>query len=235
MTKTAFVTGATGYTGRAVVRILHERGVETVAHIRPGSSKREEFTDRFQDLGADVDCTPWEEDAMAQTIARIAPDVLFFLVGTTRARDRKSDGDAGYEAVDYGLLKLLVDACTAGDASPKFVYLSAMGVKEGAMTAYYRARYRAEETLKECGLPYIIARPAMITGPDRRESRPMEKLGAFFTDAASATLGVVGARRLAARYRSTDATELATALVDLALDDEATNRIVESEELKGGR
>lgn len=233
MTPTAFVTGATGYTGRAVVRILCQRDVNTVAHIRPGSSRRDTYTEYFSELGADIDCTPWEAGAMTETVARISPDIVFFLVGTTRARDKKSDDDAGYEAVDYGLLQLLVDACTAaGDASPRFIYLSAMGVKKGALTAYYRARYRAEEAVKDSGLPYVIARPAMITGSDRLESRPTETLGAFFTDAASTALRVVGARRLADRYRSIDANELATSLIDLALDDEATNQIVESEDLK---
>ena len=235
MISTAFVTGATGYTGRAVVQSLRDRSVDTTAHIRPASSRREEYTEKFESIGASVDCTPWDGEAMAQTVARLTPDVVFFLVGTTRARDRRSDDDAGYEAVDYGLLQLLVDACTPCNPAPKFVYLSAMGVKEGALTAYYRARYRAEEALKDSGLPYVIARPAMITGPDRRETRHMERLGGFFTDVASTTLDVVGARRLADRYRSTDATELAASLVDLALDDEITNRIVESEELKRDR
>ena len=34
----AFVAGATGYTGREVVRLLAERGVRTLAHVRPDSS-----------------------------------------------------------------------------------------------------------------------------------------------------------------------------------------------------
>lgn len=232
MSLSAYITGATGYTGRAVVQKLRERNVDTIAHIRPASSGREEYTARFRDMGAGVDVTPWELEAMAETMDNVDPDLVFFLVGTTRARARTSNEDESYEAVDYGLLSLLVDACTSVPSPPKLLYLSAMGVRKGALTAYYRARYKAEETIKESGLPYVIARPAMITGPDRRESRPLERLGALSTDIAAATLRLVGARRLADRYRSTDADELATALVDLALDEEAANIIVESEELK---
>ena len=39
----AFVAGATGFTGREVVRLLVERGVPAVAHVRPDSPRLEEW------------------------------------------------------------------------------------------------------------------------------------------------------------------------------------------------
>src|SRR5215208_1501420 len=66
---TAFVAGATGYTGREVVRQLVERGVRAVAHVRPDSPRLAEWRERFAELGAEVDATPWEEPAMRASLA----------------------------------------------------------------------------------------------------------------------------------------------------------------------
>lgn len=228
----AFVAGATGYTGREVVRILRERGAETIAHIRPGSSVREKWTTAFEELGATVDTTAWDEDAMAKTLSREAPELVFFLIGTTKARDRESETDASYEAIDYGLFRLLLNACEKADIAPRVVYLSAMGVKASSSSAYYKARWKAEEALRDSGLPFVIARPAMITGPGRDESRPMERLGGAMADVAAGGLRLFGARRLADRLRSTTNTELATALVDIGLEPDDDAMVVEAEDLK---
>lgn len=228
------IFGATGYTGRAVVSLLCERGVDTIAHIRPDSSRLAEWSDRFQAMGARVDTTPWDEAQMATTLAREAADLLFYLIGTTRARDRKSDADEGYDAIDYGLLKLLVDACQNESAKvePRIVYLSAIGVRENRRSSYYRARWNAEQALRESGLPYLIARPAIITGSNRDETRVMERIGGSLANLASRGLRVLGAKELADRYRSMSNVELAAALVDHALDGKGENRIVEAQDLK---
>ena len=55
----AFVAGATGYTGRAVVRELTDRGLECIAHVRPDSPRLEEWRRVFTAMGATFDCTPW--------------------------------------------------------------------------------------------------------------------------------------------------------------------------------
>lgn len=232
MTKKAFITGATGYTGREVVSQLVKRGVDTVAHIRPGSAAREEWTRRFAELGAVVDVTPWDEDAFAETLRRVRPDLLFFLVGTTKSRMRSSDEDASYEAIDYGLFKLLIDACHSAEIRPKILYLSALGTGPSARNAYYRARWKSEEALRESDLPYLIARPAMITGPDRPESRPLERFGGALADLGAEAMKLVGARQTAARWRSATASELAGALIDYALDEQIVDVVLESQDLK---
>src|SRR5688500_465177 len=109
----AFIAGATGYTGQAVVRELTARGMETHAHVRPDSPSLETWRERFTSLGAFVDCTPWTLDAMGDTIGRIRPRVVFALLGTTRARAKQDTSGAvtaSYAAVDYGLTRMLLDA-----------------------------------------------------------------------------------------------------------------------------
>ena len=230
----AFVAGATGYTGRAVVRELAGRGLAVVAHVRPGSARAAEWRERFAAMGARVDETPWEEPAMAATLARLRPTHVFALLGTTRARAKAESRSAreGYEAVDYGLTALLLRAAVAAGARPRFVYLSALGAREGSRNPYLAVRGRLERELAASGLPFVIARPSFITGPDRDESRVGDRAAAAVVDALGVVAGALGARRLRDRYGSTTNVALARALVRLALDPTATATVVESEGLR---
>lgn len=231
---TAFVAGATGYTGREVVRRLAERGARAVAHVRPDSPRLEEWAARFAALGASVDRTPWAAPALRETLTGLRPDVVFGLLGTTRARGRSASRTGAletYETVDYGLSALLLQATVQAAPRAKFVYLSSAGVRADATNPYLRPRWRFEQELRASGLPFLIARPSFITGPDRDESRPGERAVAAVVDAALAVAGALGAARPRDRYRSTTSTLLAGALVDLALDPAAVNLTVESERL----
>jgi uncharacterized protein YbjT (DUF2867 family) len=232
----AFVAGATGYTGREVVRALRARGADTLAHVRPDSARLAEWRARFVALGAEVDTTPWEAAPMAATLRQFRPDAVFALLGTTRARARRASGqgggDQGYEAVDFGLTMLLYRAAEASGARPRFVYLSAAGVREAGGNSYLQARARVERALREGTLPYTVARPSFITGPDRDEFRLGERLAAQIADRILAVVALVGGRWLRERYHSTTNVILADALVRLALDPAAAGTVVESEGLR---
>jgi nucleoside-diphosphate-sugar epimerase len=230
----AFVAGSSGYTGREVVRALRARGVETVAHVRPDSPALERWRERFEALGARVDTTAWEPAAMAATLRTLRPGAVFALLGTTRARGRAAAARGAqdtYQTVDYGLSRLLLDAAVASGARPRFVYLSAVGVAPGARNPYLAARAHLEADLRASGLPFTVARPSFITGPDRDEDRPLERLGAGVVDAASTVLTAIGLRA-GEHWRSTTPAVLAEALVRLALDPAAEGRVVESEALR---
>lgn len=230
----AFVAGATGYTGREVVRELVECGAQTVAHVRPESERLGAWRERFSSIGAEVDDTSWAPEPMTRTLQALAPTHVFALLGTTRARAKHEGMSANeaYERIDYGLTALLVDAAAQCDRAPRFVYLSAAGVGPRSRNPYVAARWRAEEHLRASGLPWTIARPSFITGPDRDERRPLERLGASVSDKMLALAGSLGARRLRDRYRSTDNTTLARGLVRVALDPSQQGRLVYSEELR---
>ena len=227
----AFVAGATGYTGQAVVRALRERGVPVAAHVRPDSPRLAEWRARFAALGAEVDATPWDDAALRDTLAWRAPALVFALLGTTRARARREGTANPYEAVDYGLTHQLLAAVLAARLRPRFIYLSATGVGPSARGDYLAVRWRFEEELRASGLPFVVARPSFITGADREESRPAERIAAAAADALLGVAGALGARRARDRYRSTTSDQLANALVRLALDPRATG-VVESEGLR---
>lgn len=232
----AFVAGATGYTGREVVRVLRAREIETLAHVRPDSPRLAEWRTRFEALGAQVDATAWKPDALRRTVQERAPTLIFALLGTTRARVRATGvaggAEAGYAAVDRGLSLMLLAAAAGVTPAPRFVYLSSIGVREGTGNAYLAARAAVEQALREGTVPYTIARPSFITGPDRDEARPAERVAAAVTDGVLRVAGWLGANRLRERYRSATNGELAEALVRLALDPAAAGRTVESEGLR---
>ena len=239
MAESAFVAGATGLTGGAVVRHLVARGARAIAHVRPDSSRLDAHRARFEDLGAEVDTTPWDEAAMTARLRELAPDAVFALLGTTRKRKRrvaKEGGDAeanSYEAVDYGLTALLRRACEASGTRPRFVYVSMVGLDpdEDSRNAYTQARVRIERELRDGDLPYTVLRPAIIHG-DRGETRPGEAIAAAVADGALAVVGALGAKKTAARYRSITGDQLGAACVRLAFDPDAVCRVYEPDSLR---
>ena len=231
----AFVAGATGYTGREVVRELRAHGVAAVAHVRPDSPKLAEWEARFQAHYAVVDTTAWELNALREALERWQPTHIFALLGTTRARvqaARDRGANDSYETVDYGLTSMLLRAQLLTGRTARFVYLSSIGVSAKTRNPYLAVRWRMESELRESGLPYIIARPGFITGSDREEFRLGERALAIMSDAFLGLAGLVGARKLRARFQSLTGSQLASALVHAAVDPRYTNVILDAAELR---
>jgi nucleoside-diphosphate-sugar epimerase len=214
---TAFIAGSTGYTGRSVVTECVAAGLRTVAHVRPDSSTLEEWRRRFEVEGAVVDTSPWTPEGMAAAMEAHRPDLVFALLGTTRARGKR-DGVSSYEAVDLGLTIRLLDAACTLEPRPLFVYLSAAGAGGRAVNAYMDARVKVEAAIRQRGVDHVIARPSFITGPGREENRPGEEIGAVVADGLLSLVGALGGRKVQDRYRSITGPALAKALVSLALD-----------------
>jgi uncharacterized protein YbjT (DUF2867 family) len=231
----AFVAGATGYVGRTVVDQLRVRGVKTIAHVRPNSRKLDEWRAK---LGDDVDTSPWDVPMLAEVIKTRKITHVFVLIGTTRAQ-AKADAIEGdpYEAVDYGLTKMLCDAAVMAGTSPRIVYLSSIGTGPGARSPYLKARHKAEEAVRSAGLPWVIARPSIIAGKgggaQRDDGRPLEKAAAVVADGLLAAVGLV-AGKTRAKYRSITPETLGGALVRIGLDGEA-GRVYEGDDLRQTR
>lgn len=237
MSSRLFIAGATGLTGRAAVAHARASGIDVHAHIRPDSSRCAEWTARFEALGAVADTTPWEPDAMRQTLTRVQPTAVLALLGTTRKRARQAKkrgadpAAQSYEAVDYGLTALLREAAEACGSGPRFVYLSSVGVRPGARNPYMAVRARVEAELAEGALPWVVARPSFIVG-DRDEARPGESVGASLANAALGLVGVLGGARTRDRYASMTGEQLGRAVVELAVRDGVEFSVVEADRLR---
>ncbi len=233
---TAFVAGATGYTGRHVTERLAREGVRTIAHVRPDSAALGSWTARFTAAGATMDATRWTADDMARTMARYRPDLLFALLGTTHARaarDERATGQpSGYEAVDYGLTALLLSAARSAEVRPLVVYLSSAGAREASRNPYLAVRGRFERELQESGLPYLIVRPSFISGRDRDERRVAERAASLATDTLLRVVAFAGGRTLHDRWATLSGAALAAGMVRLALDAPDGRAIVDAADIR---
>jgi uncharacterized protein YbjT (DUF2867 family) len=215
--------------GREVVRQLAVRGTPTIAHVRPDSRKLVEWRTRFEELGARVDTSPWKVGELAIALAQT--DQLYICIGTTRSR-AKSDQVEGdiYEAVDFGLTQLAVDAAKESRRPLRLVYLSSVGADAKARSAYLRARGKAENAVMHSGLSWAIARPSIITG-DRDESRFGEAAAGVVGDGLLAVVGLFGGKQVRAKYRSTSPDVLASALIRIGESPEH-DRIYDGNQLR---
>lgn len=229
----ALVVGATGYTGGHVVSVLREREIETVAHVRPTSRGLTAARQRFEASGARVDTSAWEPETINGMLERTKPSIVFSLLGTTRARAAR-DGVKGdiYEAVDGRLTRMLADATRAAVPDARFVLLSSIGTNPKAKNAYLKSRAEMENYCVQSGLRVTIARAPFITGPDRKESRPAERIGAAVADAALSASVLLGGIALKRRYSSMSGRQLAEALVHAALDPSCGGVTLEPQQLR---
>ena len=216
-----FIAGATGYTGRALVNQLIANGQKVVAHIRPNSPSKDELKPIFEAKGIIVDLSPWNEFAIADAIKKHAVTHVASLLGTTAAHAKvaaRKGEDASYEAVERDLTIMLLNAAKEQTPKPRFIFLSAMGADKPG-NRYMRARTAVETAIFESGLSYLIARPAFITGPDRREFRPLERSAAIVSDGILKLTGWFGGKRFRDSYQSLNSTKIAAGMAILAMHD----------------
>lgn len=150
-----FLTGATGYIGRPLIRELVARGHTVRALVRPASiGKLAE--------GAE----PVAGDALnALSFAhRIAPsDTFVQLVGVAHPSPAKAKA---FEIVDLGSIRESVRAIR-GSSVRHFIYLS-VAMPAPAMKAYVAVRAEGERLVRETGLPATFVRPWYVLGPGHR-------------------------------------------------------------------
>lgn len=217
------VFGATGYTGRAVVERLSSLSPDrTWAHVRPDSTRLDEWSERVASWDSvELSTARWTRDAIREELRRIQPTHIFLLLGTTKARARRgtsSEIAETYEAVDYGLSHLVIEANASLRQPARVLYLSSIGVNDDTANAYLAARAKVEAELENSSLSWVSVRASFISGPDRNESRPMERLSAIASKPFFAIAGALGARDFKERFSPRTADELARLLIDAALD-----------------
>jgi uncharacterized protein YbjT (DUF2867 family) len=155
MPRAVFITGATGYLGRALTAALLARGQRVLALARAASAARVV-------AGAEVVIG---DALVAQSFSASVPHGCCFvhLIGTSHPGPAKAKE---FRRVDLrSVLQATRAACAAGVAH--FVYLS-VAQPAPVMHAYVAARAEGEAAVRASGLRATLVRPWYVLGPGHR-------------------------------------------------------------------
>jgi NADH dehydrogenase len=151
-----FVTGGTGFVGRAVVRALTADGHPVRLLVRRGSDRKCRGLEAIERVEGDIRSLATLERGVAGC------DVVIHLVGIIR-EDPAAGGT--FERVHtQGTINVLEAAAAAGVR--RYLHMSALGTRPDARARYHRSKWAAEEAVRASGLAWTIFRPSIIYGPD---------------------------------------------------------------------
>ncbi|MGA0133285.1 MAG: NAD-dependent epimerase/dehydratase family protein [Opitutales bacterium] len=181
------VTGASGFTGRHLVRTLRSRGDRVTCVGRAPDN--------------DQQCDLADGVRLAEVVRSARPDRVIHLAGVSRA---ESDDPDGLNRINVAGAEALLRAC-AQLASPPAVALASTsnvyGIHPGAVSEttrtepvsdYGRSKLDMEAAALRWSdrLPILVARPFNYTGPGQTEAFLVAKIAAHFRlRAGSITLG----------------------------------------------
>jgi uncharacterized protein YbjT (DUF2867 family) len=206
---TALVAGASGLVGGECVKRLlasdaWDRVVVLTRRDLDGLARRPKVRQVVADFA--------RLDAVRE---ELRADHVFCALGTTI---RKAGSQAKFREVDCEYPLRLARLARAGGAR-HFSIVSALGASRSSPFFYSRVKGEVEEGLRSMGWPSLaIFRPSVIAG-DRGESRPLERMSQQLLRLAPAT------------WRSVAATDIAAAMLAVALVSPPGVTVVESRDI----
>ncbi len=152
------VAGATGRTGKEVVKQLQAGNYRVRALVRDEAAARAQLGEGIEYVKGDM-----REAATLQGVA----DGAKFVVSAVGSNSRKDPTNTP-ELVDYGGVKNLVDVAKAAGVK-QFVLMSSMGVTQPdhmlnkMLNNVLQWKLKGEDYLRASGVPYTIVRPGGLT------------------------------------------------------------------------
>lgn len=147
-----FVTGATGFVGRALVQALRAHGWAVRCLVRHGSERDLRGLGAIERVEGDVLVRRGLEEDMTGCQA------VIHLVGIIRER-----AGATFEAVHVQGTRHVLEAAAAAGVR-RYLHMSALGTRPGARSRYHQTKWAAEEAVRASGLLWTIFRPSVIYG-----------------------------------------------------------------------
>lgn len=150
-----FVTGGTGFVGKAVVRALQAHGFVVRCLVRAGSEQHLRGFEAIERVPGDV-LTP---KALAEAIEGCT--AVIHLVGIIREHPGLG---ITFERLHAVATSHMVEATQAAGVH-RYIQMSALGTRPNARSRYHQTKWEAEETVRRSGLQWTIFRPSVIYGP----------------------------------------------------------------------
>lgn len=153
------VVGGTGFVGSAIVRELARRGKETAVLTRSASRARQRLAGVADAREGDV------RDPSTLGAAMAGVDTVIGCQQFAGFPMENPGKGQTFEEVDAKGTENAVEAAKAAGVE-RYVYLSGAGAAPDAKQHWFRAKWRAEEAVRNSGMKYTILRPSWIFGPD---------------------------------------------------------------------
>ncbi len=164
------VTGATGFVGRHVVRELIARGFTPVCVVRHPDKLHAQHSDidpeRLVPIIGSLD------DVGALRHAADLSQATIHLVGIII--ERRLRGQSFQRVHVRGTANVLDATEQAGIR--RFIHVSALGTRPGAVSRYHQTKWTAEEDVRSRDLDWTVFRPSLIHGPDGEFMRLVKSL-----------------------------------------------------------
>lgn len=149
-----FLTGATGFVGRNMLRRLLEDGHTVRVLVRdPQKASALEHKNNVEPIPGDV------VSGAGLALGLEGCDAVVHLVGIIVEK-----GTNTFEAVHHQGTRNVVEAARRGGIK-RFIQMSALGVRADGVAAYQTSKWQGEEEVRSSGIPHCILRPSLIFGP----------------------------------------------------------------------
>jgi NADH dehydrogenase len=153
-TRRIFVTGATGFVGRAVVPALRAHGYAVRCLVRRGSELDLRGMEAIERVEGDV----LSPDTLERNMAGC--DTVVHLVGIIR--EERATLSTFERIHTQGTVNVLEAAVATG--ARRYLHMSALGTRPGARSRYHQSKWAAEEAVRASPIPWTIFRPSIIYG-----------------------------------------------------------------------
>jgi NADH dehydrogenase len=161
-----FVTGGTGFVGRAVVHAVRADTHIVRCLVRRGSERDLDGFESIERVEGDVLAPQTLEAGMSGC------DTVIHLVGIIREHPARG---ITFERIHVAGTHNVLEAA-ARTGVRRIVHMSALGARGGARSRYHQTKWRAEEAVRASGLQWTIFRPSIIYGRGDGFVTPLAKV-----------------------------------------------------------
>ncbi len=164
MRQTVAVTGATGFIGRTLVRVLHKAGWSVRILVR-SPAKAKALADYAHEL---IPGSLADKSSLGRLTTGV--DAVVHCAGAVRGVTQ-----AQFDVINVDGTANVLEAARAQAVSPRFLLLSSLAAREPTISPYAASKWQGENVLKANagGIPWAALRPPAVYGPGDQELLPL--------------------------------------------------------------